>query len=66
MCIDYQALNKISVKNRYPLPRIEELIDSLKGAKLFSNIDLKYGRNQIPIEPTNVWITYFKTKEGLF
>ena len=66
MCIDYQDLNKISVKNRYPLPRIDELINNLKGTKLFTKIDLKSGHHQIPIEPTNVWKIIFKTNEGLF
>ena len=65
MCIEYLALNKISIKNRYPLPRIDELIDCLKGAKFFTKIDLKLGYHQIPIKPTDLWKTVFKTKEGL-
>ena len=66
MCIDYQALNKILVKNRYPLPRIDELIDSLKGAKFFTKLDLKSRYCQITIEPIDVCEATFKTKEGLF
>ena len=66
MCIDYWSLNKISVKNIYPLPQIDELIDSLKGAKFFTKLDLKSGYHQIPIESTDVWKTTFKTNEGLF
>ena len=66
MCIDYQALNKTSVKNIYLLPRIDELINCLKGAKFFTNIDLKQGYHQIPINSIDVWKTAFKTKEGLF
>ena len=66
MCIDYRCLNKISVKNKYPLPRIDELIDNLKGDKFFMKLDLKLGYHQILIESTNVWKTTFKTKEGLF
>ena len=66
MCIDYWALNKISLKNRYPLPWIDELIDNMKGANLFTKLDLKSGYHHIPIESTNVWKTTFKTKEGLF
>ena len=66
MCIDYRELNMISIKNRYPLPRIDELIDCMKGDKLFTKLDLKLGYHQISIEPTNVWKTAFKTKEGLF
>ena len=46
MCIDYRALNKISVKNRYSLPRIDELINFPKGAKFFTKLDLKSGYHQ--------------------
>ena len=66
MCIDYQALNKISGKKRYPLPRIDKHIDYLKGAKFFTKIDLKSRYHQIPIEPNDVWKYAFKPKEGLF
>ena len=66
MCIDYQAVNKISVKNIYPLPQIDELINNLKGAKLFTKLNLKSGYHQIPIESTDVWKMAFKTKEGFF
>ena len=66
MCIDYRALNKISVKNTYPLPRIDELIENMKVAKFFMKIDLKPGYHQIPLESTDVLKTDFKTKEGLF
>ena len=66
MCIEYQTLNKISVKNIYPLPWIDELINNLKGYNFFTKLDLKSGYHQIPIEPTDVWKTDFKAKEGLF
>ena len=66
LCIDYPALNKITVWNRYPIPWIDDLLDQLKGEKYFSNIDLKYGYHQVLIEPTDVWKTAFKAKEGLF
>ena len=63
MCIDYRALNNISVKNIFPIPRKYELINSLKCAKLFTKLDLKSGYHQIQIESTNVWKMTFKTKE---
>ena len=66
LCIDYQALNKIIVRNKYPIPQINDLLDQLKGAKYFSKIDMKFGYHQVPIEPTNVWKTTFKSKEDLF
>ena len=66
MCINYWALNKILVKNRYPLPRIDKLIECLKGAKFFTKLDLKSGYHQIMIDSTNVWKMTFKTKEGFF
>ena len=66
MCIDYRDLNKISVKNKYPLLGIDELIENLKGSKFFTKLDLKSGYHQIPIDSTDVWKMNFKTKEGLF
>ena len=66
LCINYRALNKITAQNRYPIPWIEDLLDQLKGAKYFSKIDLKSGYHQVPIEPSDVWKTAFKAKEGLF
>ena len=54
--IDYRALNKIIVQNRYPIPRIDDLLDQLRGAKFFNKIDLKSGYHQVPIEQTKVFI----------
>ena len=58
-------LNKIIVRNRYSIPRIDDLLDQLKGAKYFSKIDLKLGYHQVQIEPSDVWKTALKAKEGL-
>jgi hypothetical protein len=66
LCIEYWALNKITVWNRYLIQWIDELLDQLKGEKYFSKIDLKSGYHHVPIKPSNVWKTTFKSKEGLF
>jgi hypothetical protein len=66
LCIDYRDLNKITVQNRYPISRIDDLLDQLKGTKYFNKIDLKSGYHQVPIEATDVWKTTFKSREGLF
>ena len=55
LCIDYQVLNKITVWNRYPIPRIDDLLDQLKGEKYFSKIDLKSRYHLVPIEAIDLW-----------
>jgi hypothetical protein len=52
MCIDYRALNEVTIKNMYPLPRIEDLFDQLRGASVFSKIDLRSGYHQLSIRPS--------------
>eukprot|EP00253_Pinus_taeda_P021466 PITA_21466 len=66
LCIDYRALKNVTVRNRYLIPRIDDLLDQPKRGKYFSKIDLKSGYHQVPIEPSDVWKTIFKAKEDLF
>jgi hypothetical protein len=64
MCVDYRALNKVTIKNKYPLPRVDELFDRLKGAKYFSKIDLVSGYHQVRIHSDDVEKTAFRTRYG--
>jgi Reverse transcriptase (RNA-dependent DNA polymerase) len=64
LCVDYRALNKITIKNRYPLPRIEDLMDRLTGAKYFSKIDLYSGYHQVRIKQEDIPKTAFRTRYG--
>jgi hypothetical protein len=66
MCIGYIALNEITIKNEYPLPRIEDLFDHLRGASLFSKIDLRSSYHHLRIWPCIVPKTAFSTKYGLY
>ena len=66
MCIDYRGLNKLTRKNSYPMPRVDDLLDQLRGARLFSAIDLMQGYYQIRIKPEDCEKTAFRTPQGLY
>jgi len=63
---DYRALNAVTVKNRYPLPLISELVSQLRGAKYFTKLDIRWGFNNVRIKPRDKWKTAFCTNRGLF
>ncbi|GJS16814.1 putative reverse transcriptase domain-containing protein [Tanacetum coccineum] len=64
MCIDYRELNKLTVKNRYPLPRIDDLFDQLQGSSVYSKIDLRSGYHQLRVREEDIPITAFRTRYG--
>ena len=66
LCVDYRALNKITKKNRYPLPLIEETLNQIQGAKYFTRMDLRSAFNLIRIKEGDEWKTAFRTRYGLF
>jgi hypothetical protein len=66
LCVDYRPLNAVTVKNKYPLSRINILFDQLAGAKVFSKVDLRLDYHQIKIHPKDVTKTAFSTRYGLY
>ena len=64
LCIDYRQLNKVTIRNKYPLPRVDDLIDQLQGVKVFSKINLRSGYYQLRIRESDIPKTTFRTRYG--
>jgi hypothetical protein len=66
MCVDYRLLNEVTIKNKYPLPQIEDLFDQMKGASVFLKIDLRSGYHQLKIRESDIPKMAFHTRYGLY
>jgi hypothetical protein len=66
LCVDYRALNEVTVKNKYPLPRIDDPLDQLRGACVFSKIDLRSGYHQLKVQECDIPKTAFISRYGLY
>ena len=66
LCIDYRQLNRVTIKNRCPLPRIDDFFDQLRGARVYSKIDLRTGYHQLRVRDTDIPKTAFRTRYGHF
>ena len=66
LCTDYRKLNDVTIKNKYPLPKIEDLFDQMNGARVFSKIDLRTGYHQLKVRATDIPKTAFTTRYGLY
>ena len=64
LCIDYRQLNKVTVKNKYPFPGIDEFFDQMRGARVFSNFDLRFGYHQVRIKDEDIHKVSFRTRYG--
>jgi hypothetical protein len=66
ICVDYRSVNEVAIKNKYPLPWIEDLFDQMKGASVFSKINMRSGCHQLKIQELDIPKTVFRTRYGLY
>jgi hypothetical protein len=66
LCVDYHALNEVTINNKYPLPRIDDLFDQLSGVCVFSNIDLRSGYHQLKVQECDILKTAFISRYGMY